>query len=283
MTSAHYVLDHALALTPRDDVLEATIDGAWSNGPLGMDPARGGPFGGLMAALAARAMRDGLELKPPLRSLSVQFLAGARFGEPVGFRPRLLRGGRRVVYSAVEAEEGGRPVLHATATWGPDETARVVRPLDAPPPPLASLDPGRTISGPTAPHFSQHVDYVFADGPDIMGGRDDAPPQRLWMRLKDGRPLDDLGLCFLLDALYPPAWTTASRPIPMSSVDLRYDIVETPTPQRAPDGWAFFDFRLLDLGLGWTMDEATCWGADGRLLALSRQRRKLLPDRPPRG
>ena len=52
-----------------------------------------------------------------------------------------------------------------------------------------------------------------------------------------------------------------------------------PTPATAPDGWAFFEFRMLDLGLGWTVDEATAWGADGAPLAISRQRRKLLPQR----
>ena len=62
----------------------------------------------------------------------------------------------------------------------------------------------------------------------------------------------------------------------MTSVDLRYDFLANPTPETAPDGWAFFEYRLLDHGLGWSVDEAVAWGADGRPLALARQRRKLL-------
>ena len=67
-----------------------------------------------------------------------------------------------------------------------------------------------------------------------------------------------------------------SAPLPMTSVDLRYDFLTDPTPENCPDGWAFFEYRLLDHGLGWSVDEATAWGADGRPLALARQRRKLL-------
>jgi hypothetical protein len=62
----------------------------------------------------------------------------------------------------------------------------------------------------------------------------------------------------------------------MTTVDLRYDFLSDPTPQTAPDGWAFFEYRLLDHGQGWSVDEAIAWGADGRPLALARQRRKLL-------
>ena len=72
---------------------------------------------------------------------------------------------------------------------------------------------------------------------------------------------------------------SSSTPAPMTTVDLRIDILTDPTPETAPDGWAFFEFRMLDLGLGWTVDEATAWGADGTPLAISRQRRKLLPQR----
>mgnify|MGYP006174119531 CR=1 FL=1 len=96
------------------------------------------------------------------------------------------------------------------------------------------------------------------------------------MRTRDGHPLDEARLCFLLDALYPPAWTLSKTPAAMTTVDLRIDILTDPTPQTAPEGWAFFEFRMLDLGLGWTVDEAAAWGVDGTPLALSRQRRKLL-------
>lgn len=275
-------LDAALAFQILDDGgLSAPVPGHFSNGPSSMTPEKGFPFGGLLAALCAQSMRQGLALTAPLRTLSVQYLSAARFGEQVAFRPRLLRGGRNVLYAAVEAEQDGRMTHHATGTYGLDAAPAPLTPLHAPPPPLDRLDPKATIRGPMSPHFARHVEYRFDGGPNILGGNEGKPViERTWMRMADGRPLDEVGLCYLLDALYPPAWTASKTPAAMTTVDLRIDILTDPTPQTAPDGWAFFEFRMLDLGLGWTVDEAIAWGADGTPLALSRQRRKLLPQRP---
>ena len=275
-------LDAALTLQVLDDGgLSAPVPGHFSNGPSSLAPEKGFPFGGLLAALCAQSMRQGLALTAPLRTLSVQYLSAARFGEQVAFRPRLLRGGRNVLYAAVEAEQDGRMTHHATGTYGLDAAPAPLTPLHAPPPPLERLDSRATIRGPMSPHFAQHVEYRFDGGPNILGGNEGKPViERTWMRMANGRPLDEVGLCYLLDALYPPAWTASKTPAAMTTVDLRIDILTDPTLQTAPDGWAFFEFKMLDLGLGWTVDEAIAWGADGTPLALSRQRRKLLPQRP---
>ena len=79
------------ALTLTDDGhggLTARLDPGFSNAPQAMDPTKGAPFGGLMAALAAGAARQGLGLDTPLQTLSIQYLAAARF-EPATFRPTL--------------------------------------------------------------------------------------------------------------------------------------------------------------------------------------------------
>lgn len=273
-------LDRALALEAgAHGVLAARLSGDYSNGPVSAPPEAGFPFGGLLAALCAKSMIDGLALAAPLRTLSVQYLAAARFEAPLDFSPRLMRGGRSVAYAATEVRQGERPTHHATAVFGADGSGDE-RTTTTAPPALASLDPAATLSGPMAPRFSQQVEYRFDDGPRILGGNAGRPVvERTWMRVRDGRPLDALGLCYLLDALYPPAWTASRRPHPMTTVDLRYDLLADPTPETAPDGWAFFEFRMLDLGRGWTVDEATAWGADGAPLALARQRRKLLSRR----
>ena len=279
MTEADLLHD-ALTLTPDeqgpDHGLSTHLSGEFSNGPIVAPPEAGFPFGGLLAALCAGAMRQGLNLKAPLRSLTVQYLAAAKYGQPIHFRPRLLRGGRNVAYAVVEGGQGARLTHHASATYGADgESVEALSPLLTPPPVLDSDAPG--LSGPMAPRFSQHVDYRFDGGPNILGGNEGKPVvERVWMRTRDGAPLDELRLAYLLDALYPPAWTAFKAPPMMTSVDLRYDFINDPTPETAPDGWAFFEYRLLDHGLGWSMDEAVAWGADGRPLALARQRRKLL-------
>lgn len=280
MTTPITLADALAFRTEEDGALSAVVSGRFSNGPVSLAPDKGFLFGGLLAALCAQAMRTGLSLRAPLRTLSIQYLSAARFDAPLSFRPRLLRGGRNVLYAAVEADQGGRMTHHATATYGLDGASAPVSPLTAPPPPLDSLDPAGRIDGPMAPHFAQHVNYRFDGGPNILGGNAGKPAvERTWMRMADRRPLDEAGLCYLLDALYPPAWTLSQTPAAMTTVDLRIDILTDPTPDNAPDGWAFFEFRMLELAHGWTVDEAVAWGADGTPLAISRQRRKLLPQR----
>lgn len=270
-------LEQALGLTPSTGGLIAPMPGGFSNGPLSQVPEAGFPFGGYMAALAARAMRQGLEIDQPLRTLTVQFLAAARFGKDVEFRSRFLRRGRNVAYSALEAGQGERLALSALATWGRDAPTTAMAPLTVPPPPRESLDTSKQLGGPMAPRFTAHVDYVYDDGPNILGGRIGGEAvERVWMRTKDRPVLDAERLAFLLDAIYPPAWTVLPAPLPMTSVDLRYDFLTDPTPENCPDGWAFFEFRMLDLGLGWTVDDVVCVAADGTPLAVARQRRRVL-------
>ncbi|MBU1346324.1 MAG: thioesterase family protein [Alphaproteobacteria bacterium] len=276
-------LEQALTLTPDGDGrLTADLHGDFSNGRLNAPPETGFPFGGLIAALAASSMIEGLHITAPLRSLSVQYMTPARFGQRLSFTPRLLRGGRSATFAQVDVTQEDRLTNHASATFGDDVPGPTMTPLSAPPP-LDALQTGRDLEGPLAPRFSQHVDYRFETGPHILQPVAGRPViERTWMRTRDGRPLDAIGLCYLLDALYPPVWTALDRPLGMATVDLRYDILTDPTPQACPDGWAFFEFRMLDFGSGWTVDEATVWAADGAPLALSRQRRKLAPVRPAR-
>lgn len=281
-------LAQALTLTPdQSGGLTADLHGDFSNGRLNAPPETGFPFGGLIAALAASSMQQGLGITAPLRSLSVQYMTPARFGQPITFNPRLLRGGRSASFAQVDmsqkdAEGGVRLTNHASATFGDDVAGPVMTPLVALPP-LGALQTGRNLDGPMAPRFSQHVDYRFETGPHILQPVEGRPViERCWMKTRDDRPLDAIGICYLLDALYPPVWTALDRPVGMATVDLRYDILADPTLEDCPDGWAFFEFRMLDFGSGWTVDEATVWAANGKPLALSRQRRKLTPIRSER-
>jgi len=271
-------LPDALTLTPGDDgALLAAMHGAFSNAPGGRPPEEGRPFGGLLAALATKTMRQGLGVTAPLRTLNVQFLSAARYGRDVAFRPRLVRGGRTMAFATVEATQGERPILNATASFGADTPGfPASSPLAAPPPPRDKLNAQRQVPVDFAPHFTRVVEYRFETGPNVMGGNGDGPAvERFWMRTRDGMPLDDSRLCYLLDAIYPPAFTILNSPPGGASVDLRFDILTDPTPDLAPDGWAFFEFRMTDLNHGWTMDDVVVWGADGTPLAIARQRRKL--------
>ena len=272
----------AEALTLIDDGaggLTARLDPGFSNAPQAMDPARGAPFGGLMAALAAGAARQGLGIATPLQTLSIQYLAAARF-EAVTFRPTMTRGGRNVAYAHVSGGQDDRPAVQALATFGRDVDGPVLAPLTASPPPLETL-PATPLDPRFGPWFTRHIEHRFADGPRLFGqnaGR--SPELGCWMRCVDAAPLDELRLLFLLDGLYPTYFTAFPAPPAIStSVDLRADLLTELTPQTSPDGWAYFHFWCRDVGGGWAVEDGAAWTPDGRPLAVVRQRRKILPAR----
>jgi acyl-CoA thioesterase len=273
-------LSEALALTPDDDGgLVARLSGAFSNAPMAMPPEKGAPFGGLMAALAGRAARDGLGIETPLRSLTVQYLAAARF-EPATFVPTLLRGGRNIAYAMVAAGQPDRPALQALATFGRDVAGPELTPLVAAAVPVDQIET-TPLDGMFGPWFTRHIEHRFESGPRLFGlNPPQAPVLRVWMRTTDTAPLDEARLLFLLDGVYPTYWTALPAPPAISaSVDLRADLFGDLTPDTSPDGWAFFEFRTMDLGGGWAVEDGIAFAPDGRPLAVVRQRRKIMPSR----
>jgi acyl-CoA thioesterase len=260
--------------------LIARLDGGFSNAPLAMPPERGAPFGGLMAALAALAARQGLGIETPLQTLTVQYLAAARF-EPVVFTPTMTRGGRNVAYVDVAGGQPDRPAIRALATFGRDVDGPALTALTARPTPVDQLQATPLDTG-FGPWFTRHIEHRFVDGPKLSGenvGR--TPELGCWMCTADGAPLDEARLLFLLDGLYPTYFTAFEGPPAISaSVDLRADLLTAITPQTSPDGWAYFHFTSRDVGGGWAVEDGVAWAPDGRPLALVRQRRKLMPTRP---
>lgn len=267
-------LDDALTLTPAaDGALVARLDPAYSNAPQSLPPERGAPFGGLMAALCARAARQGLAVEAPLRAVSVQYLAGARF-EDVAFTAELLRGGRSTAFCHVRAGQPGRPALSAQLTFGLESERLSLPVLRTTPPPLEQ-GRGDALDPRFAPWFTRLVDYRFIEGPGLFGGLEH-PKVAVWMRVRDGRPLDSERLCFLLDAVFPIYLTVQSFPVDLATtVDLRYDLFEG-VENAAPDGWVWFEFETRHVGGGWAVEDGLAWAADGRPLAAARQVRKLL-------
>lgn len=259
--------------------LTACLTGDFSNAPLSLPPEKGAPFGGLMAALAGGAMRQGLGLETPLQSLTVQYLAGARF-EAVTFSPTLNRGGRNIAYASVIGGQGERTAIQALGTYGRNGGGPVLTPLAAPPPPVDSLET-MPLDPQFGPWFTRYIENRFADGPRLFGQNAGRRPELgCWMRTKDGAPLDEARLLFLLDGLYPTYWTALPAPPAIAaSIDLRADLLAELTPETSPEGWAFFRFTSRDVGMGWAVEDGVAWAPDGRPLALVRQRRRMMPSR----
>lgn len=269
-------LDAVLDLSPDgEDGLLATIPESLSNAPQNMPQAFGAPFGGHMAALAIRAARQALGVEHPLRTLTVQYLSGAKFDLDVRFAAESLVRGRSTHFAEVRAIQGRRTAIVAGLTFGADGPGPRLRPHEQVTPARAlgaiesiDLDPD------FAPWFTRWVEYRFAE--EFKGfGNHDEPVVRVWMRLKDGRPLDELRLAFLLDAVFPNYFMVTGASI-STSVDLRYDLFHTLTPAVSPDGWAYFEFRSNDVSDGWALEDGIALAPDGTPIAAARQLRKMI-------
>ena len=274
-------LAEALALTDDDGDggLTVRLTGGFSNAPQTLAQEKGAPFGGLMAALAAGAMRQGLGIETPLQSLTIQYLAAARFEDAV-FTPTMNRGGRNVAYASVIGGQGDRVAVRALGTYGRNLAGPVLTPLVASPPPVDALEP-IPLEGGFGPWFTRHIEHRFVTPPRLFGETGDGCVELgCWMRTIDAAPLDEARLLFLLDGLFPTYFIALPAPPIMSaSVDLRADLLTELTPEVSPEGWAWFHFTSRDVGGGWAVEDGVAWTPDGRPLALVRQRRKLMPMR----
>lgn len=266
-------LDEALAFTPAaGDGLSLPIPLSLSNGVLRREPRKGGPFGGFMLTAAVRAAREILGATAPLRTVTVQFLSAARF-EPVRFEAEALRGGRSALFAGVRAAQGDKPVLAALAAFGADGAGPAHRPLAITPArPLHAIETSE-IDAPFRPWFTRWVEYRFALEPRF--GEQDEAVVKVWMRLKDGKPLDEARLCFLMDAIWPNFFMVTDMPMTVTA-DMRVDVFDPLTPDVSPEGWAYFEFRTGDAASGWAVEDGVAVAPDGRPLGVARQLRKVL-------
>jgi acyl-CoA thioesterase len=266
-------LDAALRLRgpAADGRLAAELPPSFSLAPSAYEPDSGAAHGGLIAALALQAARQGLGLEAPLRTLTVQFLAGARFG-PMTLEAELTRAGRSAQFAGVRGRQSG-PVFEARLTFGGDGDSHVHRPPSAPqasPPETAAPLPQHPKF---TPRFTHNAQYGLVAVQPFSSGE---PRLLLWMREASGAPLDELRLAFLLDAVFPAFYAALDRPVRAASVDLRYDFTGPIGAADAPDGWVLFEFLTRDFGEGWAIEDGAAWSRSGRLLAVARQLRKTL-------
>jgi hypothetical protein len=212
---AEYEFDAATAVSPRASGTgyDLTVDAGWTVGPK--------PNGGYLLAVAARAAGAELEAqgsahRDPLAS-TVHYLRAPDPG-PAEAEVEVLRIGRGASQVRARLLQEGHTCLDAVFTMGtlaePD-----VRPWWTGPGPFAVApfeDCIRSSSNPAGAPFPvaimDRTDLRL--DPAVLGFRQGRPTGdavvRGWTSFADGRPVDALGLLFLLDALPPATFNLAA-------------------------------------------------------------------------
>ena len=219
-----------------------------------------GPNGGLVAALATRALIEvaGGEGRAP-RSLTLHYLAPPEAGE-LEVRAAVERAGRTTTFASLRVLQHGVTVaygLGCCSAWreGQPQWDELEHPAVPPPGEIASLDTSREF-----PFLSNYEMRALA-----------APHAGAWMRSARPRPADPVLLAALTDAWIPAAFTYMEQPTFVPTIDLTIHWRAAPGVPAGEHPWVLGQFTTR-LGAGGTWEEdGQLWSEDGVLLVQSRQ------------
>lgn len=233
----------------------------------------GNANGGYLLCLAARAMSETAKRPDPV-TITAHYLAPGRPGPAIVLTEAVKRGRTFTTVSAA-LEADGRRLLQVVGTFGDvvdpgGGDARAVERVEATPPALPPPDecvavrPGDDFP----PPFMGRVDLRLH--PDDAGFSQGAPSGeplvRGWFRLRNGEPIDTLGLLLAVDA-FPPTAFNARLPVAWTpTVELTAHVRARPGP-----GWLRCAFTTRFVTGGFLEEDGEVWDGTGRLVAQSRQ------------
>jgi acyl-CoA thioesterase len=240
------------------------------------------PFGGVVSAIALRAMQAALgERGQRLRSTTSVYVSPVPTG-PLEVRVQTLRHGRRMsqLLAGVRAAGSADGGLTVVAAFGEDREGFEILdggPPDAPPPEAASLpeEPPPEFRRFRSTFFEQMDFRPVRMNPPWRTDWQAGPAEAVrWMRfrraprLADGT-LDPLALVALSDTM-PPAIGQAlgpgGSPWFAPSVDLTTHVLESTREE-----WVLIRSRCRHAGGGYATADNELWSREGRLLVYATQ------------
>lgn len=244
------------------DRASAEIPAGWGQGRTA--------FGGLVAAVALRALRQRVPEGRRLRGLQVAFVAPVQPGG-VEIRLRELRHGGSASQLRAEVAQDGETACAVLASFGADRESRLAIPGPPRPetPPPESL-PALPRAAGVVPEFTRHFEHRFATPTLPYTGTGDGT-LRGWCRLRGApEPAGPEHLAALVDCWPAPIVAVLTEPAPVSSLVWALELVD-PDPEAPADGWWLFDGATDAAAHGYAHWRAALWDPSGRLAALSRQ------------
>lgn len=246
-----------------DTALEPIDDGLWRGH---IDPSWfvvSGPNGGFLAALAARAVE--LRSERPPRSLTLHYLEAPVEG-PIDVAATVERDGTTTSSLSVRMIQQGRTIALGLAacaqpregqpSWHDAQMPRLPDPEDCEEFP---------IDHPRTPQYFRKYESRW-DGAHA----EDRPAHiTVWFRTRDPRPLDDVLVAALTDAMMPPAFLRMSKRLFVPTIDLTIHW-RSPLPE-GEHPWVLGHFVTRVAEGGACEEDGELWSQDGRLLAQSRQ------------
>ena len=237
-SGSEFEFDVATAVAPRSSGsgFDVTVGAGWTVGPK--------PNGGYLLAIAARAAGASLEAqgsphRDPLAS-TVHYLRAPDPG-PAAVETEVLRTGRGASQVRARLLQEGQTCLDAVFTMGtlPEPDVRPwwtgARPFEVAPIDECARSSSNPAGAPFPVAIMDRTDLRL--DPAVLGFRQGRPTGdavvRGWTSFADGRPVDALGLLFLLDALPPATFNLAATGwVPTLSLTAYVRALPAPGPLR---------------------------------------------------
>jgi acyl-CoA thioesterase len=243
-----------------------------------------GPHGGYLAAMLLRALVETVAdpTRSP-RSLTIHYARAPQPG-PVVITATIERAGRSLSTLSARMEQGGRLIALALAAFSVPWSAPQIAEL--PMPDVAPQDPERKTETlfKGAPPFTSHLVIQPRIGAIPFTGSDAPMEIGSWLGLFEPRPIDALSLAFFSDALFSPPFIRLTNPSTTPTIDLTIHFrtplpaaTETEPAQGFRHELCFARFRSGLVQDGFFEEDGVIWGADGSVLAQSRQLGIVMP------
>jgi acyl-CoA thioesterase len=240
-----------------------------------------GPHGGYLAAILLRALTETVAdpLRSP-RSLTIHYASSPVPG-PAQIDVTVERHGRSLSTLSARLEQNGKLMalaLSAFSTpWDAPDVEALPMPELHPPDAERRSSPGLFKA---APPFTRQmvmqprvgaIPFMGSDAPMEIGG---------WIGLPEPRAVDAPALALFCDAWFPPPFIALSAPAVSPTVDLTIHFRRPLIPaERDPLELCLSVFRSRLLHEGFFEEDGVIWGADGSVLAHSRQLAIVMPVR----
>jgi acyl-CoA thioesterase len=231
-----------------------------------------GPFGGLTAAHAMKAIVDHPQRLGDPVALTVNFAAAVEDGEfDVVANP--VRTNRSTQHWIATIEQKGEVVATATAltatrrdTWRATEAQmpQVPRPADVPLP-----------ATPPRVEWVKRYEMRFVEGlfcGEWDGGDAGDSITRLWMRDDPPRPLDYASLTAMSDIFFPRIWLRRATFVPLGTITMTTYFHAGPGElAQTGSGYLLGQAQGQGFGAGYFDHTAQLWNEQGTLLATTSQ------------
>jgi acyl-CoA thioesterase len=227
-------------------------------------------FGGLVAAVALRAMRA--VVSPDHRPQSIQAtFVGPLASGAADIATNLLRSGRTTTSVEARLSQDGELRAVVQAVFGQQRSSGVVVAGPAAPavPPPDGVVEFPYLEGVT-PTFTQHFGYRWTIGQAPFTQARDGEIGG-WCRFREDQGLGDAEVVLaLLDAWPAPVLSLLKQPAPASSVTWTVGLLDQAFTQPS-DGWWLFHGRTIAAAAGYAQTSAILWAPDRRAVATSHQ------------